>query len=127
MRERIVAVVLATVLASASAACSAMSAPRAAVPRCQVMGGDKLPAETGGPAALCRTVEEAVAAAGVSTPYSIQIRVLGPAALAATVTTSDGRVLPEQRFRSSDRDLAASSIERFARSLSTALAAAEKR
>lgn len=127
MRDSIVAVGLAAVLVPASGACSAMSAPRIEASRCQVAGGDKLPAATGGPAALCRAVEQAVAAAGVSTRYSIRVRVLGPAALAATITTSTGRVLPEQNFRSMDRDLAASSIKRFADSLAVVVAEAEER
>jgi hypothetical protein len=43
--------------------------------------------------------------------------VLGAAALAATLTTADGKRLPEQRFAVSDRNLTKSSFDRFARAL----------
>ena len=56
-------------------------------------------------------------ALGPNSRFSVEVRVLGSSSLAATLTTADGRKLPEQRFASSDRDLTKTSFERFAKAL----------
>jgi hypothetical protein len=56
--------------------------------------------------------------------FSVEVKVLGRSALAATVTTADGSILPEQKMASSDRSLTRGSIERFARALAGAVAQA---
>ena len=47
----------------------------------------------------------AAAAEAPDNRFSVEVRVLGSSSLAATLTTADGRKLPEQRFAASDRDL----------------------
>lgn len=84
---------------------------------CRVVGGEKLPAETGGADAVCAAITRAAAAQSPARKFSVEVRVLTSASLAATLTTSDGTVLPEQRFAISDRNLTRGSLERFANSI----------
>lgn len=99
----------------------AMSSPRPATPRCSVVDEARLPADSGGAAALCAAVEQAVAARAPDVSYSVEIRVVSASMLAAVVTR-DGRPLPEQKFASMDRDLSRASFERFAAALADRLA-----
>lgn len=84
---------------------------------CTVVGGDKLPADAGGPAQLCAAIERAAATGAPHARFSVEVRVLSESSLSATLTTADGRILPEQRFATSDRNLTRSSLERFAKAL----------
>ena len=59
--------------------------------------------------------------------FSVEVRVLGKALLAATVTTADGKTLPVQKFAVSDRELTKSSFERFAKALAGEAAKADGR
>jgi len=101
-----------------------MSSPTIQPIDCRVVGGDKLPAESGGSDALCASIAKAAAEQTSSGRFSVEVRVLGSAALAATITTADGRKLPEQRFAVSDRNLTKSSFDRFARALAEEVAKA---
>ena len=83
---------------------------------CRVVGGGKLPASAGGPDSICAAITRAAAAAP-ATRFSVEVRVLGQSALAATLTTADGKVLPEQKYAISDRSLNTDSFDFFARSL----------
>ena len=86
---------------------------------CRVIAAEKLTAESGGAAALCAEVERAVGAAVPSGKYGVEVRVLSPARLSATMVV-DGRKLPEQNLASSDRNLTPGAVRRFARSLAQA-------
>lgn len=94
---------------------------------CRIVGADKLPAESGGAEALCAALEQALSSASPGAGYSVEVRVLSPHSLAATVRTADGRALPEQKMAVSDRTLTKGSIERFARAVGAALAKAGER
>lgn len=93
--------------------------------RCTVVAGDKLPAASGGPDAVCSEVERAIAVLAPGVSYSAEIVVLSPSRLSATLIVN-GRKLPEQKFAIMDRELSRSSIERFARSLAAEVANATK-
>lgn len=105
------ALVLLALAASAAAAHSASDGLR-----CTVDRAERLPADVGGAAGMCRLFEEAAAAAKAR-PAAVAVTVLSSAALAATVTASDGRELPEHRLVRSDRPLSRAAIERFARAV----------
>ncbi len=83
---------------------------------CQIIGGDKLPAATGGSAAICAEVERAIAARAPKVRYSAEVRVLSTSRLAATLVVN-GRALPEQKFAVMDRELSQATIKRFAEAL----------
>lgn len=89
---------------------------------CRVIGGDKLPAETGGPDALCAAITRAAAIGAPASRFSVEVRVLSNSSLAATLKTADGKTLPEQRFAISDRNLTKGSLDRFAKALVGAVA-----
>ena len=93
--------------------------------RCQIIGGEKLPAGSGGSKALCAEIERAVAELAPRAHYSAEVTVLSKSRLAATLVVN-GRTLPEQRFAIMDSDLDAGAIQRFARSLATEVAKAAK-
>lgn len=93
---------------------------------CRVRGAEKLPVETGGADALCASVTRA-AAHSFARNFKVEVRVLTGASLVATLTTSDGTILPEQRFAISDRKLTKGSLERFANSLVATVAQAPPR
>ena len=101
-----------------------MTSPTSPLTGCRVVGGDKLPASSGGSEALCAAITKAAAAQAEGGRFSVEVRVLGSSRLAATLTTADGRKLPEQRFAVSDRSLTKSSFERFARALAVEVAKA---
>ena len=122
MRERLSAIALAMALTAASSGACAMSAPQLEAARCRVVGGDKLPQETGGAYALCLAIKEAVAARAPKLQYSAAVRVLSTSSLAATIKLADGRTLPEQRMATMDRALTKASIERFAQALASEMA-----
>ena len=90
---------------------------------CTVVEGDKLPAGTGGPEAVCTAVERAVASAAPNVTYKVEIRVLSRTRLAAVLVV-DGRTLPQQNFAIMDRELNRPAIERFAQSLAAEVAKA---
>ena len=104
-----------------------MSSPARPLTDCRVVGGAKLPAASGGADALCAAITKAAEAAAPGGRWSVEVRVLGNSALAATLTTADGRKLPEQRFAVSDRTLSKASFERFAKSLAREAAKADGR
>ena len=91
-------------------------------PSCRVIDGNKLPAESGGADALCGEIAAAVAEAAPGVRYSVEIKVLPRSRLSATVTTADGRRLPELGMASMDKPLTAGSFKRFAASIAQELA-----
>lgn len=89
---------------------------------CRLIGAERLPSGSGGGDALCAAVERAVAERAPNIRYTAEISVVSRSSLAARLTVN-GRLLPDQKFGVSDRDLNRESIRRFAAAL--ALAAAE--
>ena len=113
--------VLLVMAASLSGGACAMPSPSGQPASCRVVDGDKLPARSGGAAALCTAIERAAAAKAPGVDFAVEIKVLSSSRLAATVTRS-GRTLPEQNFATMDRELAGDSFERFANALADQLA-----
>lgn len=112
MRERMVRIVIAAALGCASgSACAMTGAGQSA--SCQVIDGRKLPADSGGEKALCDAVSAAIQTHAPGQGYSVEIRVLGPSRLAASVV-KDGKVVAEPKMASSDKDLSGRSFRRFA-------------
>lgn len=103
-----------------------MTAPAQAHGSCRVIGGEKLPAGSGGADAICAAIQRAAAAKAPGVRYNAEIRVLSSSMLAANLV-ANGRKLPEQKFAVMDRAISASAIERFADAVATALAEAGKR
>ena len=99
----------------------AMNTPAARSEHCQVVDGGKLPAASGGAAALCAAIERAVATHAPGTEFSARVRVLSRSRLTASVAAK-GRLLPEQSFASMDRDLDNRSFERFAAAIAAQVA-----
>ena len=122
MRRNIAAVVLAASLAFASQSACAMNSPAPAAGECRVIGEGKLPPEIGGADALCAVIRQAVSASAPGVAFTLDVKVLSDSMLAATVTTADGRKLPEMRHAVMDRTLTRSSVERFGRALGAQLA-----
>ena len=93
---------------------------------CTVIGADKLPAEVGGPDAVCRSMREAVSAArsqAAAGELSITVQIISPYSAAATVTMADGRKLVEQQLAISDRKLNQPALAMLAKAVASQLAA----
>ena len=99
-----------------------MKSPAQPAAACRVVGGEKLPAASGGADALCSAVEKALAAQ--AKPVSVEVQVVQPWQLAAVVRLADGRTLPEQGYAISDSGLNARAFQEFAASVAKAVAAA---
>ena len=125
--RRTVAIIGALGLALASAGALGMSGSAPRTDRCQVIGGDKLPTETGGVRQVCAAIATAAEAQAPGTDYSVQVRVLSDHILAAQVRMADGRMLPEQKMAISDRSLDRRSIDRFAMAIGEAIGRASGR
>ena len=63
----------------------AMNGPAFSSGRCQVIGGEKLPAEAGSADEICAAILAAADSRGAGTSYSVEVRVLSPSSMAATV------------------------------------------
>ena len=117
---------LATALAVMASDARAVSAATSEEARCTVVGGEKLPAETGGADALCAAVRQAIRTQAPHARFIAELKVVSPSRLTAAVTV-EGQALPEQTLSVMDRDLNPISIERFAESLATKVARAAAR
>lgn len=125
MRERMALAAIAAAIGCVSgSACAMNSSETQSAPSCRVIDGNRLPAASGGADALCREIAAATASAAPGVRYTVEIRVLPKARLSATVTTADGRTLPELGIASMDKPLTASSFRRFAESIASELAKA---
>ena len=113
MRDRLARIAVAAALGCASGSACAMTAVDQGA-RCQVINGEKLPADSGGAKALCEAVTHALEAHAPGQGYRVEIQVLGPSRLAASVTSKDGRKVAEQKMASSDKNLTKRSFGRFA-------------
>lgn len=98
-----------------------MGSPSGQVPHCLVVDGDKLPAGSGGAAALCTAIQRAAATRAPGVDFTVEVKVLSSSRLAATLT-SQGQRLPEQKFATMDRELTSDSFDRFAAALAAQLA-----
>lgn len=91
---------------------------------CQVVGASQLPADVGGPDAICAAIRAAAQKQAPGVTFSVEVRVLSASSLAATVRLADGRTLPEQKMAVSDRQLGPGSIDRFAATIATEIGGA---
>ena len=98
-----------------------MNAPAGQSQHCRVIGAERLPAASGGAAALCGAIERAAATRAPTVAYRAEVRILSRSRMTARVT-ANGAALPEQNFASMDRDLDAQSFDRFARAIADQLA-----
>src|SRR5215218_3613460 len=121
MKSKIGGGILFVVCAAVPGSACAMSDPRP----CQVIGGENLPGGVGNAIAVCEVIERAIAAQAPNVRYRAEVQILSRSMLRATVV-SEGRKLAEQKLAVMDRDLNASSIERFARALADEVAKAAK-
>jgi hypothetical protein len=112
--------VLLVMAASLSGGACAMASPSGQSTPCRVVDGDKLPEDSGGAVALCSAIERAAEAKAPGVAYTVEVKVLSPSRLVATLT-SGGRKLPEQNFAIVDRQLNGVSFERFAAALADQL------
>jgi hypothetical protein len=114
------------VFAAGAAACvPAMSASPAPV-SCRVVQGEKLPAEVGGPAAVCASIERAIATRAPQVRYSAEVRILSQSSLAVNLTV-DGHKLAEQHYSIMDRNLNPGTIKRFAEAIGEEVAKAARK
>lgn len=127
MSAKFAYIVAPLMVASFTGSACAMNLPSPQQVDCRVIGGSKLPAETGGPDALCAAIARAAAVGAPAHKFSVEVRVLGSSSLAATLKTSNGTTLPEQQFEISDRSLTKSSLDRFAEALVDAVSRAPPR
>jgi hypothetical protein len=93
---------------------------------CRIVGGEKLPPETGGIAGICSAVEHAVGAHAPNVAYSAEVKVVSASRLTASLIVN-GKSLPEQNFAVMDHKLNASAIQHFADGLAAEIAKAAGR
>ena len=117
MRVRFTTAAIAAALVSATGSACAVSTSDGDPVSCTVVDGGKLPAGSGGAEAICGAIRQEAEAQAPGVSFSVEVRVLSPSQLAAIVTTAAGRRLPEMRLVTADREIAKSSLERFARSI----------
>lgn len=127
MRAKIAYILLPLVAASFTGSACAMNSSSKQMVECRVIGGDKLPAESGGADAFCAAFARAAAAQVPDRRFKVEVQVRGPSMLTAILTTADGKTLPEQTFSISDRGMTKGSLERFANSLVGQVARAASR
>jgi hypothetical protein len=92
---------------------------------CRVIDGQKLPAELGGEQSLCTAIAQALRP-GVANGAAIEVNVVSPYLLSATVTMADGRMLPAIKVGSSDRPLSRRAVQMLADSIAAQAAAQSK-
>lgn len=127
MRGGLLSIAVASALGCASGSACAVSGAESDPASCRVVGGEKLPAESGGADGLCEAIAEAVAKQAPGMSYSVEITVLPLSRLSASITTGDGRKLDELRFARMDKPLSSGALKRFASSIAMELAKAESK
>ena len=88
MRDKLASIAVAAALVGVSGSACAMSSADKHPSACRVVGGEKLPAESGGSDALCRAIADAAAEQAPGIGYSVEITVLPRSRLSAAITTS---------------------------------------
>jgi hypothetical protein len=102
-----------------------MSESTGKLARCRVIDSGKLPAELGGERELCAAIAQALHS-DVANGMAIEVRVLSPYLLSATVTIADGPTLPAIKVGSSDRPLSRRAVQMLADSIAAQAAAQTK-
>jgi hypothetical protein len=115
---------LASVALLAGGSACAMSAPKPSTAGCRVIDGELLPPNSGGATALCDAIAAAASEHAPGVGYTVEVRVLPKSRLSASITTSDGRELPEQNFVRMDRPLSIGAFQSFASAIARELAKA---
>jgi hypothetical protein len=92
---------------------------------CRVIDGEKLPRELGGEQALCAAIAQALGP-DVANRAAIEVSVISPYLLSATVIMTDGRRLPAVKVGSSDRPLGSRAVQMLADSIAVQVAAQQK-
>ena len=104
---------VALALAMAGSGAFGMTGPAAPSERCEVTNGGKLPAASGGSAALCAAIQQAAEARGKHGTFTVRVSVGPRSSLTAFVTLSDGRSLPPLHMAIMDRAIGKTALERF--------------
>jgi hypothetical protein len=125
MRKRLFPIAIAVALAGVSGSACAMSNGESRAESCRVVGGEKLPVESGGSNALCKAIVDAVEEQAPGMRYQVEVTVLPRSRLTASIITGDGRRLPEQSFARMDKPLSSGAFKRFAAAIAGELAKAE--
>ena len=94
--------------------------------RCTIVGADKLSPEIGSEL-ICDAITAAADEKSAGALHHVKVTVLSPSSLAAVVTLSGGRVLPEQKMAVNDRQLNRGSIDRFAAAVAAEIATSSQR
>jgi hypothetical protein len=89
--------------------------------RCQVVGASQLSADTGGADASCAAIDQSLQAASPK-PAAVEVTIVSPSLVSATVMLADGRRLPAIKVASSDRPLGRGSIQMLADSIAAQVA-----
>jgi len=92
--------------------------------QCRIVAAEKLPSAIG-KSLICDEIARAMAQNAPKARYTVEVKVLSASRLFATMTVN-GRILPEQNFATSDRELGAEPIRRFAEALASEVAKAAK-
>jgi hypothetical protein len=121
MRGKIAAAMLSIMAALFGESACAMNSPVPAS-RCQVVGASQLPADIGGPDARCSAIEQALQAAAPK-PAGVEVNVISPYLLSATVSLADGRRLPASKVGRSEHQLGARAVQMLADSIAAQVAA----
>jgi hypothetical protein len=124
MYGKVAALVVGLTVAQLSGRASAVKPISFHSAQCRIVGAEKLPSAVGGAEYLCAAVERAIVAASRGTQYRIEVRVMSPSSLAATIRTADGRVVSEQKMAVSDAALTTASVDRFASAIGAGMAKA---
>jgi ABC-type glycerol-3-phosphate transport system substrate-binding protein len=124
MRERLFSFAIAAALAGVSGSACAMSSGEVRAGSCQVVGGEKLPVESGGSDALCKAIVDAVEEQAPGMRYQVEVTVFPRSRLTASIMTGDGRKLPDQSFVRIDKPLSSGAFKRFATAIAGELAKA---
>lgn len=124
MRASLFSIAIAAVLAGVSGNACAMTNGESRSGACRVVGGEKLPAESGGSNALCKAIVDAVEEQAPGMRYQVEVTVHPRSRLTASITTGDGHKLPEQSFVRMDKPLSSGAFKRFAAAIAGELAKA---
>ena len=115
---------IAVALAFAATTVSAMTSPAGSAARCEVSNADKLPAASGGGAALCAAIERAVASRGLGRTFLVRVVVGKRSKLTANITLADGRILPSLHMAQMDRPIGRTTLEQFGGAVADQIASA---
>lgn len=126
MGNRTNSVIFAMAIAWASGDACGMSDSTGKLNHCRVIDGEKLPRELGGEQALCAAIAQALQP-DVANGAAIEVSVISPYLLSATVTLADGRRLPAIKVGSSDRTLSRRAVQMLADSIAAQAATQAKR